>query len=82
MKKSQTYKYSYISSFEDFSIEKDRLIQKSKHIEERFNLSYQMINRVFSISNLLFSLVKEYVIPKISEFLGSLIKKVESKENS
>jgi len=78
MKNNNTYQYSEISTLEDFRLEKERLILQRKLIELKLNLSYLLISKVFSVSNLIFSLAKEFILPKISDFLGSLIKKVEN----
>ena len=77
MKNSYDNKYSEISSFEDFRIERERLIFRSKLIEAKLNLTYLQVSKMFSVSNQFFSIAKEVVLPKISDFLGNLIKKVE-----
>jgi hypothetical protein len=69
--------YSEISTFEDFRIEKESLILKKKIIEVRLQVSYLHITKFFSLSNLLFSVAKEFILPKISDLIGSLIKKAE-----
>jgi hypothetical protein len=77
MKNYYDNKYSEISSFEDFRIERERLIFKSILIEAKLNLTYLQVRKMFSVSNLLFSFAKEAILPKISDFLGTLIKKLE-----
>jgi hypothetical protein len=77
MKNRDIYQYSEISSFEDFRLEKERLILKRKLVETRLNISYLQFSEVFSVSNLMFSSVKEFIFPKIADFLGGLKIKVE-----
>jgi hypothetical protein len=72
------YNYSGISSFEDFKLEKERLLLKVELIETRLSFNFEKIRNVFSVSTMLFSLAKEYLVPKISEFLGGMFKKAES----
>jgi hypothetical protein len=67
MKRNKNSSYSYISSFEDFRREKEILILKEKIIEARLSLTYLQISQVFSVSNLVFSLVKKYIIPALSK---------------
>jgi len=76
MKNYYNNKYSEISSFEDFRIERERLIFKSMLIEAKLSLTYMHIKEMYSVSNLFFSFAKESVFPKISDFIGELIKKV------
>jgi hypothetical protein len=64
MKEKNSNPFSEISSFEDFKLEKERLLLKSKLIETRINLSILLISKVFSFSNLIFSVIKQYVLPK------------------
>jgi hypothetical protein len=71
MKKNKSYRFSEISSFEDFQIEKDRLILKRKLIEIKLNYDFLLISNVFSASNLIFTFAKEYILPKISGFFKS-----------
>ena len=64
MKENYFHPYSDISSFKDFHLEKERLLLKRKLIETRIDLGIFYIRKAFSISNMIFSLVKEYVLPK------------------
>jgi hypothetical protein len=82
MKNKLDNKYSGISSFEDFRYEKEKLMFRSKLAEVKLNIAYLQVSRMFSVSNLLFSLFREAVLPKISDFLGALIKKTEKKDHS
>jgi hypothetical protein len=77
MKQNNIHPYSGISTFEDFKLEKERLILKKKIIEVKLEVSYIHITKFFSASNLLFSVAKELILPKISDFIGILIKKTE-----
>ena len=76
MRNSQKYNYSDISSFEDLHAERERLIFKSRLIESKLSLSYLHIKEMYSVSNLFTSFAKETIFPKISDFIGELIKKV------
>lgn len=78
MKSNNNHQYAEIDSFEDFKVEKERLIMKRKLIEARLNFSYLKITNLFSFSNLIFAFAKETILPKLSTILGKLIKKVES----
>jgi hypothetical protein len=82
MKKNNIQLYSDISSFEDFHREKGRLILKSKLIESRLELRFLIIKQVFSLSNLITSLSKEYILPRLSEFLEGFLKRTEEKTDS
>jgi hypothetical protein len=75
MKKFNNHRFSEISSFDDFHHEKERLLLKRKLIETKLYLSYSRITNSFSISKSIFSLVKEYVIPKFTNLFSELIKK-------
>ncbi len=81
MKSSLENKYSDISTFEDFRLERERLIFRSRLIETKLNLTYLQLRKMFSVSNLFFSFAKETVLPKIADYLGDLIQKVV-KENA
>jgi hypothetical protein len=76
MKSNHEHKYSEISSFEDLRIEREHLIFRSRLIEAKLNLSYLHVRKIFSVSNLFVSFAKESILPRISEYLGVLIKKV------
>jgi hypothetical protein len=70
-------KFSEISSFEDFKAEKEHLRMKSMIIEAKLELSFLQVKRLFSVSNLLFSLAREVVLPKFADFIGVLTKKTD-----
>jgi hypothetical protein len=76
MKSNQKYNYSEISSFEDLRLERERLIFRSRLIESKLSLNYLHIREMYSVSNLFFSFAKETILPKISDFIGELIRKV------
>jgi len=69
------HKYSEISSFEDFKTEKERLRMKSRIIETKMELSFLQVKSMFSVSNLLFSVARGIALPKISDFISTLLKK-------
>jgi hypothetical protein len=79
MKKSIDQRYHSITSFEDFSFEKQRLILKSKLIGAKINMEFILIREVFSVSNLVLSLAKEFILPRISGIIEDFL---SSKENS
>jgi hypothetical protein len=79
MKKLNDSHYSEISSFDDFRHEKEMLKLRSKFIEAKLNLTYLQIRRIFSVSNLLSSMAKDVVLPRISDFLNGLISQVGKK---
>ncbi len=64
MKENNFHPYSDISSFKDFHLEKEKLLLKRKIIETRIDLGFFYLRKAFSLSNLIFSVVKEYVLPK------------------
>jgi hypothetical protein len=77
MKKNKIYPFFEVSSFEDFQIEKDRLLVKKKLIELRLHYNFLMISNAFSASNFIFSFAKEYVLPKILNFFKGNKKEAE-----
>jgi len=79
MKRNNEYLYSDISSFEDLRIEKEKLILKYKIINARIRLNVLSFRKMFSISNIILSIAKEFMFPGISDFLGDLSKKWRSK---
>ena len=79
MKKHNDSHYSEISSFEDFRLESEMLKLRSKLIEAKLNLTYLQIMKIFSVSNLISSVAKDVVLPKISDFLNVLISQVGKK---
>lgn len=79
MRNSNHKKYAGISSFNDFSVEKGRLVQKSKKIRERIDVSFRVISKMASVSTQIFTLAKEIIVPKVSElFKGWLNKNVNT----
>jgi hypothetical protein len=76
MKSDPKYYYSEISSFDDLRAEKERLIFRSRLIESKLRLNYLHIREMYSVSNLFISFAKETIIPKISDFIGELIKEI------
>lgn len=82
MATSRNHKYSAISSFEDFRIEKERLLFREKLTEVKLNLSFNSIVRVFSFSTLFQTITREVILPKISQFLGIIISRSRKKPAS
>lgn len=78
MKSNSNHKFSEIDSFEDFRYETERLVFRSKLIEAKLHLAIVDISKVFSFSNLLFSMAKKFILPRISDLLGFFLKKVDS----
>jgi hypothetical protein len=77
MKKNNDSGYSEISSFEDFLIEKERLIFRSRLNEANLNLSYLKVSNMFSITGQLISITKDFVLPRISGLINDLLKKTD-----
>ena len=77
MKNSRDHKYSEIRSFKDFGIEKERLTFRSKLTEAKLTITYLEISRLFSVSSMLFSVAKEVVLPRVSDFLNDMVKRAE-----
>jgi hypothetical protein len=75
MKRNRESKYPEIVSFEDLRLERERLIFRSRLIETKLSLTYLHIREMYSFSNIFFSFAKETVFPKISDYLGELIRK-------
>jgi hypothetical protein len=73
MKRISDHPYSAIVSFEDFSLEKERLILKSRLIEARINMEIILIREVFSFSNVVLSFAKKFVLPKIEGILEEIL---------
>ncbi len=72
MKENNYNKYSDISSFEDFRMERERLDLRSKLIEAEIEHNWQNVREMFSISANIFSLAKDVVFPRVSEYIASL----------
>ena len=69
-------KYSEISSFDDFHTEKEKLKSRGEMVESRLSLTQSEVRKMFSVAGQFFSLASEVVLPKISELINVLIKKV------
>ncbi len=78
MKRKADYRYAEITSFEDFRLEKEQLIFKSKAIEMKLSFTYHKMLNSISVVNIFYSVVKEVVIPKISGFLNGLFTKTDN----
>lgn len=78
MKTNNDHHYHAIDSFEDFRIEKERLILKGKLIEARINMEVILIRHFFSVSNMVMSFAREFILPKITGFLEDLLEKKNS----
>ncbi len=75
--KTNNHIYSEISSFEDFQKEREKLLLKRELIETRISLNFHKLTQSFSIVNLLISAGKEFILPKLSSFIGGFLKKNE-----
>ena len=73
-------KYSDISSFDDFHSEKEKLRHRGELVEARLRLTQSEVRKMFSVAGQFFSLAREVVLPKISELINVLIKKVRKEE--
>jgi hypothetical protein len=72
MKRNNDQPYHTIISFEDFRLEKERLIFKSKLIETKIELYILLICKAFSVSNLVLSSTRELVLPEIFDFVKEI----------
>jgi hypothetical protein len=81
MRNKLIYDYSGISSFEDFRLEKERLKLKRQIVEARLNIDYLNISRIFSAANLILPFAREYLFPRISDLIGTLLGKTETDKN-
>jgi hypothetical protein len=73
MKRINDHYYPGITSFEDFRLEKQRLILKSKLVEAKINMEIIIIREVFSVSGLVFSFAKEFILPKITGMFDDIL---------
>jgi hypothetical protein len=73
MKINHDNRYYMITSLEDFHLEKQRLILKSKLIEAKIKMEIILIRELFSISNVVLSFAREFIIPKISGILEEIM---------
>ena len=73
MKRNSDHPYNAIESFEDFRLESQRLILKGKLIEAKINMEIIQIRQLFSVSNVLISLAREFILPKISGLLEEFL---------
>jgi hypothetical protein len=78
MKRINDHYYPGITNFEDFRLEKQRLILRSKLIEAKINMEIIMIREVFSISSLVFSFAKEFILPKITGMFEDILKRSDT----
>jgi len=69
MKRNSKHKYSGISTFKDFNIEKSRLVRNKKFIEQRLDLNFRLLGKMASLSTQFAAMAKEQIIPKVSELI-------------
>jgi hypothetical protein len=81
MKSKRINRFSDIESFDDFHYETERLVLKRKLIEAKMQLAVLNIGKAFSFSNLVQPLVKEFILPKISQIIASLLKRTEGESH-
>jgi hypothetical protein len=77
MKRINDQFYSGITNFEDFRLEKQRLILKSKLIRARIDMELIMIREVLSVSSLILSFAKEFILPKITGIFQDILNPVQ-----
>jgi len=77
MRRIPDHKYAHISSFDDFWEERQRLIFRRKLSEAKLNLSYLKIMHFFSISTVLYSVVKDTILPASFDLVSGKGKKDE-----
>jgi len=78
MKRFNDHYYPGITNFEDFRLEKQRLILKSKLTEAKINMEIIMIREVFSVSSLFFSFAKEFILPKFTGMFEDILNRAGS----
>jgi hypothetical protein len=69
MKTNSDDHYNAITSFDDFQREKEILILKSKLIETRINMEIAVIRQVLSVTNMVLSFAKEFIMPRITTII-------------
>jgi hypothetical protein len=69
MKTNSDDRYNAITSFDDFQREKEILILKSKLIETRINMEIAVIRQVLSVTNMVLSFAKEFIMPRITTII-------------
>ena len=74
MKNNQTSRFDEITSFEDFRLEIERQRLKRHLIEAKLNLEFSRITRLFSLSDLIVSYAKEYILPQDLRYYRDLLK--------
>jgi hypothetical protein len=77
MKKKDRYRYSEIISFDDFQLEKEKLIFKKRLIETKLDFRFSLIKDAFSASKIISSIAKDILWPKVLSFIGDLKNKSE-----
>ena len=82
MKKNNDSYYSELTSFEDLRLERTRLILKGRLLETRISLNSEGIRETFSLSGLVFSMVKEFFLSKIGDIVAIFKKKSENEDES
>jgi hypothetical protein len=80
MKRINDHYYPGITNFEDFRLEKQRLILKSKLVEAKIDIEIIMIREVFSVSSLLFSFAKEFILPKITGIFEEILSQANTEK--
>jgi len=80
MKNRNESYYPRISSFKEFQFEQDRLSLKAKLIETKLKLDFIEVRKDFSDSNPLTSLLKDFGLSGISDFIEGLMKMKNSEE--
>jgi hypothetical protein len=75
MKQNSGYRYSGITSFKDFRIEKERLNLKGKLMEAKMKLDVYNIRQAISVTNLIPSLIRDFGLTKISDTIEELFYK-------
>ncbi len=76
MKNEEKYYYSEIASFEDFRLERERLVLKRKLIEAKLQMSYIRVTEALSFSNIVLNAAKKFILPVVGDFLEGIRRKV------
>jgi hypothetical protein len=77
MRRYSSENYTGITSLEEIRLEKSRLLLKGKLLESRIALDVGGVREKFSLAALVASFARSFILPRVSDLLGSLLKTVE-----
>jgi hypothetical protein len=77
MRRYSSDSYTGITSLEEIRLEKSRLLLKGKLLESRIALDVGGVREKFSLAALAASFARSFILPRVSDLLGSILKTVE-----